>query len=79
MGNCHTAYVLMDDKKTVVTDKNFENSLFTKLFLEKSGNNYLKLICESKSVAVWDRPEEGRLHFYFLSNLMNCTILIIYD
>ena len=54
MGNCHTAYVLMDDKKTVVIDKNFENSLFTKLFLEKSGNNYLELIYKNESASVWE-------------------------
>lgn len=47
-------FILMEDKKTVVIDKNFENSLFTKLFLEKSGNNYLKLIYENQSVAVWE-------------------------
>ncbi len=46
--------VLMDDKKTVVIDKNFENSMFTKLFLEKSGNNYLKLVYKNQSVAVWE-------------------------
>ena len=47
--------VLMDDKKTVVIDKNFENSMFTKLFLEKSGNNYLKPVYKNQSVAVWNK------------------------
>ena len=44
----------MDDKKTVVIDKNFENSMFTKLFLEKSGNNYLKPVYKNQSVSVWE-------------------------
>jgi dolichyl-diphosphooligosaccharide--protein glycosyltransferase len=44
---------LMDDKKTVIIDRDFENSLFTKLFLEKSGNNYLKPVYKNQSAVVW--------------------------
>lgn len=44
---------LMDDNKAVVIDKNFENSMFTKLFLEKSGSTYFKSIYENQSVSVW--------------------------
>ena len=46
--------VLMEDKKIVVIDKKFENSLFTKLILERSGSNYLKLSYENQSVSVWE-------------------------
>ena len=46
--------VLMDYNKAVVIDKNFENSMFTKLFLEKSGNTYLKPVYKNQSAAVWE-------------------------
>ena len=46
--------VLLADKKVVVIDKNFENSMFTKLFLEKSGNTYSKLVYKNQSAAVWE-------------------------
>ena len=36
--------IIMDDKKVAVIDKKFENSMFAKLFLEKSGYNYFKPI-----------------------------------
>jgi hypothetical protein len=39
---------------TSSTDKNFENSVFTKLFLEKSGTAYLKPIYKNQTVAVWE-------------------------
>ena len=45
---------LMDYNKAVVIDKNFENSMFTKLFLEKSGNTYLKPVYKNQSAAVWE-------------------------
>lgn len=47
-------FVLVDDEKTVVLNKNFENSMFTKLFLEKSGNTYLKPVYKNQSTAVWE-------------------------
>jgi dolichyl-diphosphooligosaccharide--protein glycosyltransferase len=46
--------VLMDDKEIVVIDKNFENSMFVKLFLEKSGNSYLEPVYKNQSVVVWE-------------------------
>ena len=46
-------FVLMDYNKAVVIDKKFEDSMFTKLFLEKSGNTYLKPVFRTQSVSVW--------------------------
>ncbi len=46
--------ILMDDKKTVIIDRDFENSLFTKLFLEKSGSDHLELVYINQSAAVWE-------------------------
>ena len=45
---------LMDYNKAVVIDKNFENSMFTKLFLEKSGTAYLKPVYKNQTTAVWE-------------------------
>jgi len=45
--------VLLDYNKVAVIDKNFENSVFTKLFLEKSGNTYLKPVFITQSAIVW--------------------------
>jgi len=47
-------FILMEDNKTVIIDKYFENSMFTKLFLEKSGNDYLELVYDNQSVSVWE-------------------------
>jgi dolichyl-diphosphooligosaccharide--protein glycosyltransferase len=47
-------FVLMDYNKAVVIDKNFENSMFTKLFLEKSGSTYLNPVYKNQSAAVWE-------------------------
>ena len=46
--------VLLDYNKVAVIDKNFENSVFTKLFLEKSGTSYFKLIYKNQTAAVWE-------------------------
>jgi asparagine N-glycosylation enzyme membrane subunit Stt3 len=46
--------VLMDYNKVVVIDKNFENSVFVKLFLEKSGTAYLKPVYQNQTAAVWE-------------------------
>ena len=45
--------VLKDYNKAVIIDKNFENSVFTKLFLEKSGTAYLKSVYKNQSAIVW--------------------------
>jgi asparagine N-glycosylation enzyme membrane subunit Stt3 len=45
--------VLTDYKKAVVIDKKFENSVFVKLFLEKSGTAYLKPVYQNQTAAVW--------------------------
>jgi dolichyl-diphosphooligosaccharide--protein glycosyltransferase len=47
--------ILMDYNKAVVIDKNFENSMFVKLFLEKSGSTYLKPVYKNQSAAVWEQ------------------------
>lgn len=43
----------IDDKKSVILDKRFENSTFTKLILEKSNNYNLKSIYKMNDVNVW--------------------------
>jgi len=45
--------IITAEKKAVVIDKKFENSMFTKLFLEKSGNAYLTPVFISQSALVW--------------------------
>lgn len=46
-------WILWDDKKTVVIDKKFENSLFTKLVLEKRNTEYIKILYKNKKVILW--------------------------
>lgn len=46
--------ILVDDKKAIVIDKNFENSIFVKLFLKKSDTNYLKSIYKNQSAIIWE-------------------------
>ncbi len=46
--------ILSDDKKAVVIDKNFENSIFVKLFLKKSNTNHLKSIYKNQSMVLWE-------------------------
>ncbi|MGF7117953.1 STT3 domain-containing protein [Methanobacterium oryzae] len=43
----------MDCKKAVVIDKKFENSIFTKLVIERSNSTSFKTIYENKKVNVW--------------------------
>lgn len=45
--------LLMDDKKAIVMDKRFENSLFTKLIIEKSNSTDFEPIYKSNTVLVW--------------------------
>jgi dolichyl-diphosphooligosaccharide--protein glycosyltransferase len=47
--------VLTDYNKAAVIDKNFENSMFVKLFLEKSGGTYWKPVYKNQSVAIWEQ------------------------
>ncbi len=44
---------IIDDKKAVVMDKRFENSIFTKLVLEKSNSTIYKPLYANKGVTVW--------------------------
>lgn len=43
----------MDIKKYAVMDKRFENSVFTKLVVERSNSTYFKPIYENDDVSVW--------------------------
>ncbi|RJS49128.1 MAG: peptide transporter [Methanobacterium sp.] len=45
--------ILWDDEKTVVIDKKFENSLFTKLVLQKENTENFESIYKNKKVVVW--------------------------
>ncbi|MBI5681007.1 MAG: peptide transporter [Methanobacterium sp.] len=45
--------LLMDKKKSIVMNKQFENSLFTRTVLEKSNSTYFKSIYENNYVTVW--------------------------
>jgi len=45
--------LLMDDKKAVVMDKRFENSLFTKLVIERENSKEFKSIYKNKKINVW--------------------------
>lgn len=45
--------VIMDCNKLVVIDREFENSVFTKLFLEKSGTSFLKPVYRTRTTIVW--------------------------
>jgi dolichyl-diphosphooligosaccharide--protein glycosyltransferase len=44
---------IIDNKKAVVMDKQFENSVFTKLVIEKSNSTVFKPLYANKSVVVW--------------------------
>lgn len=45
--------LLMDDKKAIVIDKNFENSMFMKLIVERNNTKYFKSIYKNNKVALW--------------------------
>lgn len=45
--------LIMDDKKSIVMDKKFENSMFTKLVIERSNSTVFKSIYENKKISVW--------------------------
>lgn len=45
--------LLMDENKSVVIDKSYENSLFTNLVIEKISTNYFKPIYQNENVIVW--------------------------
>ncbi|AEG18529.1 STT3 domain-containing protein [Methanobacterium paludis] len=46
--------LLMDTMQTVVIDKQFENSTFTKLWLERSNSTVFKQVYENENVALWE-------------------------
>ncbi|MBV1729098.1 MAG: hypothetical protein KUA33_02430 [Methanobacterium sp.] len=45
--------LLYDTKESVVIDKKFADSVFTKLVLEKKNTPHFKIIHENKKVVVW--------------------------
>ncbi|MGB9978585.1 STT3 domain-containing protein [Methanobacterium sp.] len=46
-------FLLKDSNKSVVLDKRFENSMFAKLILEKSGSSNLKQVYRNRCVVIW--------------------------
>lgn len=46
-------FLLTESNRSVVLDKRFENSMFAKLVLEKSGSINLKPVYKNKNVVVW--------------------------
>lgn len=46
--------ILTYDKKAVVIDRKFEDSVFVKLFLEKSGTCHLEAAYSNKSAVIWE-------------------------
>jgi dolichyl-diphosphooligosaccharide--protein glycosyltransferase len=46
--------LLMDNMQSVVIDKQFENSTFTKLWLERSNSTVFKSIYENKNATIWE-------------------------
>lgn len=46
-------FILTDDEKAAVIDRNFHESIFVKLFLKKSGTEHLESIYKNQSVNVW--------------------------
>lgn len=48
-----SVFLLMDSNFSVVIDKGFENTLFTKLVIERSNSTHFKSIYENKNVVVW--------------------------
>jgi len=45
--------LIMDSKQSVVINKKFENSLFTKLVIEKTNTTFFRSIYKNKKVVVW--------------------------
>ena len=45
--------LLMDSKKAIIVDKNFENSLFIKLIVERSNDTDFEMIYKTDTVVVW--------------------------
>jgi dolichyl-diphosphooligosaccharide--protein glycosyltransferase len=45
--------LIMDDEKSLVIDRKFENSLFTKLIVERSNTQFFKALYKNKSVMAW--------------------------
>lgn len=46
-------FILTDNEKAAVIDRNFYDSIFVKLFLEKTGTEHLEPVYKNQSVTVW--------------------------
>ena len=46
--------LLMDTNESVVIDKQFENSLFAKLIVEKGNSSYFQPVYSNRNVVVWE-------------------------
>jgi asparagine N-glycosylation enzyme membrane subunit Stt3 len=46
--------LLMDSNESVVMDKQFDNSLFAKLILEKGNSSYFEPVYSNKNVVIWE-------------------------
>jgi len=46
--------LFMDDNESIVMDKQFDNSLFTKIILEKGNSSYFKPVYSNDNVVVWE-------------------------
>ena len=54
-GNSNFCIVfIMESMQSVVIDKQFENSTFTKLWLERSNSNLFKAVYENRNATVWE-------------------------
>jgi dolichyl-phosphooligosaccharide-protein glycotransferase len=53
-GSNFCVILLMDTMQAVVIDKQFENSTFTKLWLEKSNSTVFKQVYENENVVLWE-------------------------
>jgi dolichyl-phosphooligosaccharide-protein glycotransferase len=47
----------MDDNVSIVVSKQFQNSLFSKLVLERNNTTYFKSVYENKNVIVWESTQ----------------------
>ncbi len=47
-------FLLMDDNESIVMDKQFDNSLFTKMLLEKGNSSYFEPVYSNDNVVVWE-------------------------
>ena len=47
-------FLLMNDKRAIVMDKKFENSLFTKLVIKRGNSTDFEMVYKTNSVYIWN-------------------------